>query len=132
MTTVIRVPMLVMSVSNRRPTITETMVVDMDKEHVAANFAIVETLSIVSVTKINVEMDNVLVLTTLVLSFVEMIVVNIKILMMLHIYIAEILMMLHIYIVEKALMVNCVAKTKTVRMVALLVNCVAKTKTVRI
>lgn len=42
MTTVIRVPMLVMSVSDRRPAITETMVVDMDKEHVAANFAIVE------------------------------------------------------------------------------------------
>jgi hypothetical protein len=87
------------------PTITETMIVEMDKKHVTANLAIVEMLCIVSVAKINVEMDRVPVLASPVLSIVEMIVVNIKILMI----------QLMCTIVEVALMVNCAAKTNTVR-----------------
>jgi len=54
MAIIIRVPILVMSVSNMMPMITETMVVKVDIVCVAANPAIVDTLSIVSVAKINV------------------------------------------------------------------------------
>lgn len=52
MTAVIRVPMLVTSVSNVRQALTEKMVVQMNKVHVMGTPAIAEMLSIVIVAKI--------------------------------------------------------------------------------